>query len=121
MRTPALFWLMVSGVLGMATKFAEIAISMHYRQRDKAGVMRGGAMYVLSHGLNMRWLGVLFAINLQTSFLTPPFGFALFYLRGVAPPELRTADLYRGAVPFVVIQLLMLTALVVFPQLVWVP
>ncbi|MCB9383843.1 MAG: sodium:alanine symporter family protein [Bryobacterales bacterium] len=57
----ALFWLMVSGVLGMATKFAEIAISMHYRQRDKAGVMRGGAMYVLSHGLNMRWLGVLFA------------------------------------------------------------
>jgi len=76
---------------------------------------------LLMLGVDPVWLGVLFAINLQTSFLTPPFGFALFYLRGVAPPELRTADLYRGAVPFVVIQLLMLTALVVFPQLVWVP
>jgi AGCS family alanine or glycine:cation symporter len=57
----ALFWLMVSGVLGMATKFAEIAISLNYRRRDKQGVMRGGPMYVLSHGLNLRWLGVLFA------------------------------------------------------------
>jgi AGCS family alanine or glycine:cation symporter len=52
---------MVSGVLGMATKFAEIAIAMHYRQRDAKGIMRGGAMYVLSHGLGLRWLGVLFA------------------------------------------------------------
>ena len=57
----ALFWLMVSGVLGMATKFAEIAISLNYRQRDNEGIMRGGPMYVLSHGLGLRWLGVLFA------------------------------------------------------------
>ena len=57
----ALFWLMVSGVLGMATKFAEIAIALHYRKLDANGVMRGGAMYVLAHGLGLRWLGVLFA------------------------------------------------------------
>ncbi len=76
---------------------------------------------LLMLGVDPVWLGVLFAINLQTSFLTPPFGFALFYLRGVAPPELATADLYRGAVPFVGIQLLMLAALMVFPGLVWVP
>lgn len=76
---------------------------------------------LLIMGVDPIWLGVLFAVNLQTSFLTPPFGFALFYLRGVAPPELLTTDLYRGAIPFVVIQLLVLTALVVFPGLVWVP
>ena len=57
----ALFWLLVSGVLGMATKFAEIAIALNYRRPDANGVMRGGAMYVLAHGLNMRWLGVVFA------------------------------------------------------------
>ncbi len=76
---------------------------------------------LLIMGVDPIWLGVLFAVNLQTSFLTPPFGFALFYLRGVAPPELLTSDLYRGALPFVVIQLIVLTALVVFPGLVWVP
>lgn len=73
---------------------------------------------LLMQGVDPVWLGVLFAINLQTSFLTPPFGFALFYLRGVAPPELPTADLYRGAIPFVGLQLLMLVLLVMFPQLV---
>ena len=57
----ALFWLMVSGVLGMATKFSEIAVALHYRRRDERGVMRGGAMYVLSHGLGLCWLGLLFA------------------------------------------------------------
>ena len=57
----ALFWLMVSGVLGMATKFAEIAIALHYRERDSKGVMRGGAMYVLAKGLGMPWLGAIFA------------------------------------------------------------
>ena len=68
------------------------------------------------------WLGVMIAINLQTSFLTPPFGFALFYLRGVAPPEIRTADIYRGIIPFVVIQLLALVVLAAFPQLAtWLP
>jgi TRAP-type mannitol/chloroaromatic compound transport system permease large subunit len=57
------------------------------------------------------------ALNLQTSFLTPPFGFALFYLRGVAPPELSTGAIYRGAAPFVVIQLLMITAVAALPWL----
>ena len=68
------------------------------------------------------WLGVMIAINLQTSFLTPPFGFALFYLRGVAPPEIRTADIYRGIIPFVAIQLMALIVLAIFPQLAtWLP
>jgi len=58
----ALFWLAVSGVLGMSTKFAEIAVARHYRERDATGVMRGGAMYVLSKGLGLRWLGGLFAL-----------------------------------------------------------
>ena len=72
--------------------------------------------------INPVWLGVMMAINLQTSFLTPPFGFALFYLRGVAPPELKTTDIYRGAVPFIVIQLLMLGLLAAWPEMAtWLP
>lgn len=68
------------------------------------------------------WLGVMIAVNLQTSFLTPPFGFALFYLRGVAPPELTTMDIYRGVLPFVVIQLIGLCIIAYFPQLAtWLP
>lgn len=68
------------------------------------------------------WLGVLMAVNLQTSFLTPPFGFALFYLRGVAPPSVKTSDIYRGIVPFVLIQLGMLVVLWVWPSLAtWLP
>jgi len=68
------------------------------------------------------WLGVMMAINLQTSFLTPPFGFALFYLRGVAPPEVKTTAIYRGIIPFVMIQLLMLVGLWYAPQLAtWLP
>ncbi len=68
------------------------------------------------------WLGVMIAINLQTSFLTPPFGFALFYLRGVAPPSVTTMDIYRGIIPFVVIQLLGLGVLALFPALAtWLP
>lgn len=64
------------------------------------------------------WFGVMIGMNLQTSFLTPPFGFSLFYLRGVAPKSVTTADIYRGAIPFIVIQLIGLTALFYFPQLV---
>ena len=64
------------------------------------------------------WFGVMIGMNLQTSFLTPPFGFSLFYLRGVAPKSVTTADIYRGAVPFILIQLIGLTALFYFPQLV---
>jgi tripartite ATP-independent transporter DctM subunit len=69
-------------------------------------------------GIDPVWFGVIIAMNLQTSFLTPPFGFALFYLRGVAPPELRTEEIYRGAVPFIVIQLIALLAVMLFPALV---
>jgi tripartite ATP-independent transporter DctM subunit len=80
------------------------------------------APVLLAMGLDPVWLGVMIAINLQTSFLTPPFGFSLFYLRGVAPPEVRTAQIYRGVVPFIVIQLLMLGTLALWPGLAtWLP
>ena len=77
---------------------------------------------LLSMGLDPVWLGIMIAINLQTSFLTPPFGFALFYLRGVAPPEVETTAMYRGVIPFVALQLLILIVLAAWPQLVtWLP
>ena len=63
---------------------------------------------LLAMGINPVWLGIMIAVNLQTSFLTPPFGFSLFYLRGVTPDEVPTSALYRGAIPFIAIQLLML-------------
>jgi tripartite ATP-independent transporter DctM subunit len=68
------------------------------------------------------WLGVIVAVNLQTSFLTPPFGFSLFYLRSVAPGTVKTAQIYRGALPFVVLQLVAIAVLIAFPGLVtWLP
>ena len=77
---------------------------------------------LLQMGLDPVWLGVMIAINLQTSFLTPPFGFALFYLRGVAPPSVTTMQIYKGAFPFILIQLLTLLVLWFWPQLVtWLP
>ncbi len=77
---------------------------------------------LLMMDLHPVWLGVMIAINLQTSFLTPPFGFALFYLRGVAPESVSTTDIYRGVLPFVVIQLAMLGILAAFPGLAtWLP
>ena len=69
-------------------------------------------------GLDLVWYGVVIGANLQTSFLTPPFGFALFYLRGVAPPEIKTEDIYRGAIPFILLQLLVLLLIIIFPALV---
>lgn len=69
-------------------------------------------------GVDLIWVGILLAINLQTSFLTPPFGFALFYLKGVAPPEVKTKHLYQGIVPFVIIQLLFLALLILYPQMI---
>ncbi len=73
-------------------------------------------------GLDPLWLGVLIALNLQTSFLTPPFGFALFYLRGAAPSSIATSDIYRGIVPFIAIQLALLLIVAAFPALVtWLP
>ncbi len=77
---------------------------------------------LLMMGADPVWLGVLFAMNLQTSFLTPPFGFALFYLRGVAPASVKTTDIYRGAIPFVGLQLLALLAVALWPALAtWLP
>ncbi|HET8728069.1 MAG TPA: TRAP transporter large permease subunit [Alphaproteobacteria bacterium] len=80
------------------------------------------APVLLAMGIDPVWLGVMMAINLQTSFLTPPFGFALFYLRGVAPDGVRTTDIYRGVAPFVVLQLLALGLLALFPAMAtWLP
>ena len=77
---------------------------------------------LLMMGVDPVWLGIMIAINLQTSFLTPPFGFALFYLRGVAPAEVRTVDMYRGVIPFIGIQILVLIILVLVPELAtWLP
>ena len=67
-------------------------------------------------GINPIWYAILVAMNLQTSFLTPPFGFSLFYLKGVSPPEVKTMDIYRGVVPFIAIQVFVLVILVVFPE-----
>jgi tripartite ATP-independent transporter DctM subunit len=66
--------------------------------------------------INPVWYAILVAMNLQTSFLTPPFGFSLFYLKGVAPPEVRTTDIYAGVVPFILLQMIVLAILIVFPQ-----
>lgn len=77
---------------------------------------------LLAMGLDPIWLGVMIALNLQTSFLTPPFGFALFYLRGVAPPTIRTGEIYRGVMPYIVIQVIALGLIALFPALVtWLP
>lgn len=72
---------------------------------------------LLAMGLDPVWLGVMIAINLQTSFLTPPFGFALFYLRGVVPADIPTGAIYRGVIPFIAIQVLMLVLVAAFPEL----
>ncbi len=80
------------------------------------------APVILSMGIDPIWLGIMIAINLQTSFLTPPFGFALFYLRGVAPKSVTTLQIYQGVLPFIVIQLIMLIILAYWPQLAtWLP
>ena len=78
---------------------------------------------LLAHeGISPVWFAIMIAVNIQTSFLTPPFGFALFYLRGVAPDSVKTIDIYRGVVPFVFIQLLMLGILAAFPAMAtWLP
>jgi tripartite ATP-independent transporter DctM subunit len=77
---------------------------------------------LLAMGLDPVWLGVMIAINLQTSFLTPPFGFALFYLRGVAPDSIETSDMYRGVVPFIILQLFLMLLLSLWPALAtWLP
>jgi TRAP-type mannitol/chloroaromatic compound transport system permease large subunit len=77
---------------------------------------------LLAMGVDPIWLGVMIAVNLQTSFLTPPFGFSLFYLRGVAPESVPSSAIYRGVLPFIVIQLLMLGVLALWPAMAtWLP
>ena len=73
---------------------------------------------LMAMGADPIWLGIMIAINLQTSFLTPPFGFALFYLRGVAPENIKTISLYKGVIPFILIQLGLLILLAIFPSIV---
>lgn len=80
------------------------------------------APVLLTMGIDPIWLGIMIAVNLQTSFLTPPFGFALFYLRGVAPPSVKTIEIYKGVMPFIVMQLILLIAMALWPNLVtWLP
>ena len=69
-------------------------------------------------GIDMVWFGVMIGMNLQASFLTPPFGFSIFYLKGVSPPELKTTNVYRGVIPFIIIQLIGLTIMIVYPEIV---
>ncbi|TAH40622.1 MAG: TRAP transporter large permease subunit, partial [Betaproteobacteria bacterium] len=69
-------------------------------------------------GIDLVWFGVLLAVNMQTSFMHPPFGFALFFLRSVAPPKVKTTEIYWGAVPFVVIQVIMVALIILFPNIV---
>ena len=77
---------------------------------------------LMAMGVDPIWLGIMIAVNLQTSFLTPPFGFALFYLRGVAPLSISTLQIYRGVVPFIMMQILLLVLLTWQPGLVtWLP
>jgi len=77
---------------------------------------------LLAMGLDPVWLGIMIALNLQTSFLTPPFGFALFYLRGVAPESVPTGAIYRGVVPFILLQLVLMGALWYWPAMAtWLP
>lgn len=80
------------------------------------------APIMIHMGVDPLWLGILIAVNLQTSFLTPPFGFALFYLKGVTPPEISTIDIYKGIIPFVILQILGLLIIWFFPATVtWLP
>ena len=80
------------------------------------------APVLFAMGVDPIWLGIMIAVNLQTSFLTPPFGFALFYLRGVAPESIQTLEIYKGVIPFVVIQLLLLVMMAIWPEIItWLP
>ena len=75
-------------------------------------------VFIGEFGAHPAWFGVMVAMNLQTSFLTPPFGFSLFYLKGVAPPEVKTSDIYRGAIPFIAIQAVALLVVLIWPEVV---
>ena len=104
-------------ILGFFIDFFEIAFIIIPLLVAPAAQLLSSMLGVPS-SVALVWFGVMVGMNLQTSFLTPPFGFALFYLRGVAPKEVRTEDIYRGVVPFIGIQLLGLLLLILFPELV---
>jgi len=110
--TALLIVMLVIFVLGFVLDFIEITFV----------VIPIVAPVLLMMDIDPIWLGIMIAINLQTSFLTPPFGFALFYLRGVAPKEISTRHIYRGVIPFIIIQLIALLILSLWPELVtWLP
>ncbi|HJM58458.1 MAG: C4-dicarboxylate ABC transporter [Planctomycetes bacterium] len=98
-------------ILGFFIDFFEIAFII-------LPLIQPAAAHLGITGDEMVWFGVMIAMNLQTSFLTPPFGFSLFYLRGVAPKEIPTSAIYRGVVPFIIIQLICLTLVILFPEIV---
>ena len=80
------------------------------------------APVLLSMGIDPIWLGILIAINLQTSFLTPPFGFAIFYLKSVLPKNINTIDIYKGVIPFIIIQIITIIIIVLQPEITtWLP
>lgn len=104
--------MLVMFVLGFVLDFIEITFV----------VVPIVAPVLLMMDIDPVWLGIMIAINLQTSFLTPPFGFALFYLRGVAPKQIQTKQIYKGVIPFIIIQLIALAILSVWPEIVtWLP
>ena len=77
---------------------------------------------LIASGLDPLWLGILISLNLQTSFLTPPFGFSLFFLRGVAPKNVKTLNIYKGVVPFIIIQIFTIFLVFQFPNIAtWLP
>jgi len=104
------FTMLVIFLLGFFIDFIEITFIV-------VPLLAPIAVHHFGHDM-MVWFGVLIAMNLQASFLTPPFGFALFYLKGVAPPEVRTMDIYRGIIPFVVIQMIAVLLIALFPSIV---
>ena len=80
------------------------------------------APILLAMGIDPIWLGILIAINLQTSFLTPPFGFAIFYLKSVIPKEINTLEIYKGVIPFILILVITIIIIVLYPELTtWLP
>ena len=116
-------------ILGFFIDFFEIAFivvpllipafkAMLRTNPEQFTAMFGDAVLLDGGVLFFVWFGVMIAMNLQTSFLTPPFGFALFYLKGVCPPEVKTTHIYRGVIPFIIIQLVALFLVIKFPQLV---
>jgi tripartite ATP-independent transporter DctM subunit len=108
------FAMLVIFVLGFFIDFIEITFIV-------VPLLAPIALALFGHDL-MVWFGVLIAMNLQASFLTPPFGFALFYLKGVCPPTIKTHHIYRGVIPFIVIQLVMVLLIATFPRIVtWLP